>query len=92
MGIWKRGVVVGRACGRKRLKKQPVTTVLSQNHHGRSVGRKLRQLHRIIPGGGAAGEVVDTEALFQRVAVHIFLLESRVKLLQSVYDLFGPHD
>ncbi|KAF5776558.1 hypothetical protein HanRHA438_Chr12g0537111 [Helianthus annuus] len=90
MGIWRRGVVVGRTCGRKRVKKMIMST---ENRHGRSIERKLRRLQNMIPGSaGAAGQVVDTDALFQRIAVYICLLESRVKLLQNVYALFGPHD
>ncbi|PWA72486.1 hypothetical protein CTI12_AA270080 [Artemisia annua] len=72
MGIWKRGVVVRRTCyGRKKG--------LNSRHHGRSIERKLRQLQRLIPGGRAA----DTEALFQKIAIYIFLLESRVKADRS---------
>lgn len=82
MGIWRRDVVVGRACGRKRVKNQ---IMLNNN-------RKLRQLQKIIPGGGPAGQAVDPEALFQRIAVYIYLLESRVKVLKSAYTIFGPHD
>ncbi|KAK1414044.1 hypothetical protein QVD17_29782 [Tagetes erecta] len=85
MGTWRRGVVVGR----RRMKKK---TVCSENRHVRSMERKLRQLQKIISGGGVAGEVVDADTLFQKIAIYIFLLESRVKLLQSVYALFGPHD
>lgn len=76
-----RCVLVRRTCyGRKKG--------LNTRHHGQSIERKLRQLQSLIPGGGAA----DTEALFQKIAIYIFLLESRVKVLKSVYTLFAPQD
>ncbi|KAI3790425.1 hypothetical protein L2E82_03449 [Cichorium intybus] len=86
MGIWRRGVVVGRTYGKKRMKKQ----VLNKNRHGRNIERQLRQLQKIIPGGGATGQVVDVETLFQKIAVYIFLLESRVKLLKGVLHSTWP--
>ncbi|CAI9293586.1 unnamed protein product [Lactuca saligna] len=75
MGVWRRGVVVGRSSGGRR-KKKPVMVVFKINDNRKSMERKLRQLQRIIPGGGVEG--IDMETLFQRIAAHISLLESRL--------------
>ncbi|KAL8235043.1 hypothetical protein R6Q59_021143 [Mikania micrantha] len=82
MRKWGRGVAVGRK-----------SQVLKKKNKNR-LERKLRQLHDIIPGAGkgAAGQVEDTDAFFQRIAAYILFLESRVELLKSVYALFHPHD
>ncbi|CAH1417450.1 unnamed protein product [Lactuca virosa] len=87
MGAWRRGVVVGRSSGGRR-KKKPVMVVFKINDNRKSMERKLRQLQRIIPGGGVEG--IDMETLFQRIAAHISLLESRVDLLRSICSLFSP--
>ncbi|KAI3701628.1 hypothetical protein L6452_26843 [Arctium lappa] len=84
MGEWRRGVMVGRRSAGRMKKKKAELVVLNRNDNRRSMERKLRQLQRIIPGGGGVGET-DLETLFHRIAAHIFLLESRVNLLKNVH-------
>ncbi|KAI3805480.1 hypothetical protein L1987_27902 [Smallanthus sonchifolius] len=86
MGAWRKGVVVGRSSGGIRIKKKPALVVVTGIENRKSMERKLRQLQRIIPGGGVGA--TDVDALFHRIAAHIVVLETRVDLLKNIYSTF----
>ncbi|KAJ0599272.1 hypothetical protein HanRHA438_Chr03g0105541 [Helianthus annuus] len=88
MGVWRKGVVVGRSSDVRRRRKKAALVVITGIENRKSTERKLRQLERIVPGGGVGPTDIDT--LFHRIAAHIFVLETRVDLLKNIYSVFCP--
>ena len=88
MGAWRKGVAVGRSSDGRRRRKKAALVVVTGIANRKTAERKLRQLERIIPGGGVGTTDVDT--LFHRIAAHIDVLETRVDLLKNIYSTFCP--